>query len=93
MQKFINVLKSKPGIDYTMSEGKISVSGNLDLSYTDIEKLPDGLTISGSLDLYNTPIKELPDGLTVGGYLDLSSTRIKELPDGLTVGGSIIGMD
>ena len=93
MNEFIEILKSKPGIDYTISEGKISVYGNLDLAYSDIEKLPDGLTVSGNLDLYNTPIKELPDGLTVGGYLDLGSTRIKELPDGLTVGGSIIGMD
>ena len=49
MNEFIEILKSKPGIDYTMSEGKISVYGNLDLAYSDIEKLPDGLSVGGDL--------------------------------------------
>ena len=61
--------------------------GNLDLSYTDVQTLPEGLTVGGGLDLRNTKIQTLPEGLTVGGGLDLSGTQIQTLPEGLTVGG------
>ena len=46
--------------------------GNLDLSYTQIKEIPEGLTVGGWLDLSYTQIKEIPEGLTVGGSLDLS---------------------
>ena len=39
--------------------------GNLDLSNTPIQLLPDGLEVGGSLDLYNAPIQSLPDNLKV----------------------------
>ena len=67
--------------------GRITVEGSLDLSNTNISKLPDNLTVNGSLCLRNTNISKLPDNLTVGGYLYLSNTNISELPDNLTVNG------
>ena len=76
---------------YRMSahSGKAAGRGNggtLDLSGTQIQTLPDGLTVGGWLDLSGTQIQTLPDGLTVGGWLDLRNTKIQTLPDGLTVG-------
>ena len=38
------------------------MGGNLHLSATPIEKLPDNLTVGGSLYLSGTPIKTLPEG-------------------------------
>ena len=70
-----------------VKDGRVTVVGNLYLSYTNITELPDNLTVGGYLDLRNTNITELPDNLTVGGYLYLSNTNITELPDNLTVGG------
>lgn len=61
-------------------------NGDLDLSYTQITSLPEGLTVGGGLDLEGTPITALPGGLIVGGHLDLSDTKITSLPEGLTVG-------
>ena len=63
--------------------------GNLDLSYTDIQTLPDNLTVGGWLYLSGTQIQTLPDNLTVGGGLDLRNTKIQTLPDNLTVGGGL----
>jgi len=63
--------------------------GDLDLSRTPIEKLPDNLKVGGSLDLDNTPIERLPDNLQVGGGLYLDNTPIKELPDNLQVGSDL----
>ena len=51
-------------------------NGNLDLSWTQITSLPEGLTVGGWLDLSGTPITSLPKGLTVGGTLDLRGTQI-----------------
>ena len=46
--------------------------GDLNLSNTPIQSLPDGLTVGGDLYLTQTPIQSLPNGLTVRGFLDLS---------------------
>ena len=86
MIKLLNILKeitvNKPGdpnwqkvYDYIENGSK----GNLDLSNTDIKRLPSSLKkVGGDLDLYNTPITSLPDGLTVGGYLDLRNTPLSQ---------------
>ena len=63
--------------------------GDLNLSDTPIQTLPDNLTVGGWLDLSGTQIQTLPDNLTVGGWLDLSGTPIQTLPDNLTVGGGL----
>jgi len=63
--------------------------GDLNLSNSPVEKLPDDLKVGGGLFLMDTPIKELPDDLKVGGGLFLMDTPIKELPDNLEVGGNL----
>ena len=66
------------------------VDGNLELSNTKIQTLPEGLEVKGWLNLRNTPIRSLPEGLKVGGGLNLSNTPIQALPENLTVGEWII---
>ena len=66
-------------------EGK-TISGDVNLSKSKIESLPDGLKVVGSLDLSDSNIKFLPKGLKVGGSLSLSYSKIESLPDGLKVG-------
>ena len=62
--------------------------GNLDLSNTPIQSLPDGLKVGDDLYLGNCKnLKSLPKGLVVGGGLYLMRTSIQSLPDGLKVGG------
>jgi hypothetical protein len=56
----------------------LTVGGDLDLSGTQIQSLPEGLTVGGDLDLSGTQIQSLPEGLTVGGWLDLSGTQIQD---------------
>lgn len=65
------------------------VDGNLDLSNTKIQALPEGLEVKGWLNLCYTPIQTLPEHLTVGGWLNLSNTPIQVLPESLKVGGYI----
>ena len=88
IDRFISFLKENYSYEKIKVENNnLTVGGYLDLSGTNITKLPDNLTVGGYLDLSGTNITELPDNLTVGGYLDLSGTNITKLPDNLTVGG------
>ena len=63
--------------------------GNLNLSNTPIQSLPDGLEVGGYLDLDYTSIQSLPPNLKVGGDLYLRGTPIQSLPPGLKVGGDL----
>jgi hypothetical protein len=66
------------------------VKGDLDLTKTDIESLPDGLKVEANLSLYGCKnIQSLPEGLEVGGFLDLGYSNITSLPKGLKVGGRL----
>ena len=73
-------------LEYAEYKMKIN-EGNLDLSQSDVEELPENLTVGGGLDLRGTQITSLPENLTVGGGLYLSGTQITSLPENLTVGG------
>jgi hypothetical protein len=72
-----------------LKKEELNVKVGLDLSYTKIETLPEGLKVSGFLDLAYTFIESLPEGLKVGGHLDLIGTGIKFLPKGLEVGRNL----
>jgi hypothetical protein len=72
-----------------LKKEELNVKVGLDLSYTKIETLPEGLKVSGFLDLAYTFIESLPEGLKVGGHLDLIGTDIKFLPKGLEVGRNL----
>ena len=63
--------------------------GNLDLQFSDVTSLPNGLTVENDLDLRGTLITKLPDGLIVCGDFYLNYTQITTLPDNLTVGGNL----
>jgi hypothetical protein len=71
---------------------KNGCNGDLDLSKTPLEFLPDDLTsVGGDLDLSFSKIKKLPDKLRkIGGYLWLRRTPLEFLPEELTsVGGDL----
>lgn len=68
----------------------LRVDGDLDLSDTQVNKLPNDIMLGGSLYLVNCPITELPEKLTIPGNLFLVGTKIKRLPDGLRVGGDLM---
>jgi hypothetical protein len=59
--------------------------GDLDLSKSPLEYLPDGLKIGGDLILDGSNIKKLPEDIVIGGDLGISYTNIKYLPNGLSV--------
>ena len=88
-QKNYKISTQKKIQKYIKDGGK----GDLDLSGTPIEKLPDNLKVGGYLDLMDTPIKKLSDNLQVGSDLFLSNTPIKELPDNLNAGGNLFLVD
>ena len=64
--------------------------GDLHLSNTPIQSLPNNLKVGGYLYLSNTPIQSLPNNLKVEGDLHLSNTPIQSLPNDLKVGGDLI---
>ena len=73
-----------------ITEDDLIVNGDLNLTKTDIESLPDGLKVENNLSLYGCKnIQSLPEGLEVGGHLDLGYSNITSLPKGLKVGGSL----
>jgi hypothetical protein len=72
-----------------ITENDLTVNGDLDLSNTNITKLPDNLTVQGTLNLAWSKITELPDNLAVEGNLYLYGTNIVKLPNTLTVKGEI----
>jgi hypothetical protein len=69
--------------------------GNLDLSGTPIQSLPNNLKkVRGTLDLDNCKnLTSLPDGLYVRGNLYLENCKsLKSLPDGLEVEGPYLNL-
>jgi hypothetical protein len=68
---------------------ELNINGNLELSYTKVTSLPEGLKVRGNLNLDYSKITSLPEGLSVGGYFDLSNTNITSLPERLEVAGNL----
>ena len=85
LQQQIANFKEATGIQLEIQGDKLVHNGDLDLSKTNIERLPNNLTVKGSLDISDTPIKELPKNLTVENGLWLENTKIERLPEDLTV--------
>ena len=81
--KFINELENYPdGTQYRYE-------GDLELSETNITKLPNDLYVDGELFLDNCKqLTKLPNDLYVVGSLDLENCKqLTKLPDNLYVGG------
>ena len=53
MKHMDNLIKEvkKSNTEYVLEKGKLVVTGNLDLSNTDIKELPKGLTVGGIIVL------------------------------------------
>ena len=99
IEKIFNFLKEKEGQAFpdkwklikeleTHPDGtQYRYDGMLDLSNTNISKLPNDLYVRGSLRLTACKqITKLPDKLYVTGYLDLSNCKqLTELPNNLYV--------
>jgi hypothetical protein len=94
--KVFEFIKEKKGYDYPLrykllngielTEGDLTIDGDLDLCGSKITSLPDNLYVSGYLDLRNTGIRVLPDNLQVGSWLDLDYSLVEEIPNNLKVG-------
>ena len=74
-----------------LTEKDLDIEGDLDLTYSNIESLPEGLEVSGYLNLtFCEKISSLPEGLIVRGNLILEDCYgLHSLPEGLKVGGTL----
>ena len=73
-----------------LTEKDLDIEGDLDLTYSNIESLPEGLKVGGNLILRYSRIESLPEGLKVGGDLRLDGcANITSLPKGLVVYGDL----
>jgi hypothetical protein len=81
--KFIDELENHP------DDIKYRYEGDLELSHTNITKLPNDLYVDGNLHLFNCKqLTELPIKLYVRGYLMLfGCEQLTKLPDNLYVDG------
>jgi hypothetical protein len=78
----------------SLTKEYLNIEGDLNLSFTKIQSLPDNLKVGGDLYLYDSSnIKSLPDNLTVGGDLDLTLSLLESLPNNLKVGGHLFIYD
>jgi len=77
--------------DIPIKKKDLDIEGDLDLSYSNIESLPEGLEVSGDLILsFCENISSLPEGLIVRGNLILQNcSQLYSLPKGLKVGGTL----
>ena len=80
-------LKWKLTFNEPLNKEYLNVKGNLDLKYSEITSLPEGLKVGGWMSLGSSKIESLPEGLEVGGDFNLMYTELNSLPKGLKVGG------
>ena len=65
---------------------KYRYEGDLELSETNITKLPNDLYVVGSLNLWKCQeLTKLPNYLYVGDHLNIEGTNIEEIPNNLYV--------
>ena len=70
-----------------LTKEELNFKGNLNLEFTKITSLPEGLKVGGWMSLGYSKIESLPEGLKVGGNLHLEHcTNLTSLPKGLEVG-------
>jgi len=74
-----------------LTEDDLHIKGDLDLTYSNIESLPEGLNVSGDLNLtFCENISSLPEGLIVRRNLIVEDcSQLYSLPKGLKVGGTL----
>ena len=102
IEKILNFLKEKENKEFPQKWNLIDklenhpddiqykYEGDLELSNTNITKLPNDLYVEGGLFLMGcSQLTELPDELYVGGNLVLNDSNITELPYSLYVGTNL----
>ncbi len=74
-----------------LTEDDLHINGDLDLTYSNIESLPEGLIVRGDLNLtFCEKISSLPEGLIVRFNLIVEDcSQLYSLPKGLKVGGTL----
>jgi hypothetical protein len=73
-----------------LTKEELNIKGDLDLEFSKITSLPEGLVVEGDLLLLESTITSLPEGLRVGRDLDLNwCINISSLPKGLIVGQNL----
>ena len=75
--------------DLTWLEGRVSISGYLDLEGKKIKSLDNLQSVGGYLDIRNTQIKSLDNLQSVGMFLLLGGTQIKSFGNLQSVGGNL----
>jgi hypothetical protein len=66
-----------------LTEDDLHINGDLDLTYSNIESLPEGLIVRGDLNLtFCENISSLPKGLKVGGTLYIGTSPLGEYSEG-----------
>jgi hypothetical protein len=97
IEKLFEFIKERRGYDYPLrykllkgielTEGDLTVNGDLDLTNSKLSSLPDNLRVKGDMWLdYSDRIFSLPDNLHVGSWLDLDYSLVEEIPNNLKVG-------
>ena len=76
--------------DEPLTEEDLNIK-DLDLTFSNVESLPDGLNVDGDLNLtFCENISSLPEGLIVRGNLILEAcSQLHSLPKGLKVYGTL----
>jgi len=87
--KYKDTFMWKLKFDEPITKEDLNIKGSLNLEFTTVTSLPNGLRVQGDLSLFASAIKTLPEGLYVKGSLDVSHTYIESLPDNLYVGGDL----
>jgi len=76
-------------VNNELTKEDLNIKGNLNLEFTTVTSLPDGMRVEGKLWLLGSLIESLPEGLYVKDSFNLSHTNIESLPDNLYVGGDL----
>jgi hypothetical protein len=76
-------------VNNELTKEDLNIKGNLNLEFTTVTSLPNGMRVEGKLWLLGSEINSLPEGLYVKDSFNLSHTNIESLPDNLYVGGDL----
>lgn len=68
-----------------ITDEELNVEDYLDLSFSEITSLPDGLKVRDDLDLFSSNLTSFPDNLKVGGDIFSNYSKISSIPNNLQV--------
>ena len=98
IRKIFDFLEEKEGhktpflwkwVNNELTKEDLNIKGDLNLEFSTITSLPNGMRVEGKLWLLGSLIESLPEGLYVEDSFSLSHTNIELLPDNLYVGNNL----